>query len=127
MKQLIVVFLFCILTLEVLGQTQTIMNLPVEIDTVINGIEAKFIYLDISFETRKSSFAKMAIGFRDPVTQEWIWFDAANVPFRWGDGSFTHSFPLKIRWGFENRDVRFLYSIIETKDGTFYVAMQLYE
>lgn len=118
MKQLIVVFLLCIGTSDVLGQIESIKDFPTEIDTVINGIEIKFIYLDVVINATNGAYAKMEIGFRNPVTKEWIWFDATNVPFDLSKG-FTHAFPLKIKSGFENKDIQFIYSIIETKGGTY--------
>lgn len=118
MKQLIIVFFFCIGTLDALCQAQNMGELPTEIDTVINGIETKFIFLDVVIHSRDGSYAKMEIGFRNPVTKEWLWFDAPNVPFDVEKG-FTHAFPLKIKKGFENKDMQFIYSIIETKGGTY--------
>lgn len=125
MKQLIVIFLLCIGVSEAIGQNQNMKELPVEIDTVINGIDTKMIFLDVYLEPEKGgAFVKIIIGFRNPETQEWLWLDATDVPFN--THGFTKSFNLKIRGEFEGHDTSFSKSIAEPAGSkNFYVALPL--
>jgi hypothetical protein len=92
--------------------------LPIEIQTIIKGIETRIILLDLKITT-KGAFGEVILKFKNPQTGEWIYFDAQDVPI-----SPTHllmdSFKLNLQKHTRGSDTEFTRPIIELKeDGVF--------
>lgn len=113
-KHLLFIFI-TIITINAHAQTSAESGmLPIEIDTVINGIDAKMILLKVWHQSGKGSLINFNIGFQNPENKEWVWFNATDVPVD-GEIGFTHSFPLILQPGSRLKNVSFLKSIAKDK------------
>lgn len=91
------------------------ITLPVEINTKFKDIDTKITFLKILIN-ETGSYTDVIVGFQNPLTKEWIYFKAENVPFSLEHG-FTESFELKLADEFDKVDVDFTWRILERKEG----------
>jgi hypothetical protein len=104
-----------------LCQQEKILTLPIERDMIIDGIESKLIILKIK-GSQVGAFTDIILGFKDPTTHEWIYFEAHNIPTYNTDSEieFLNNFFLRLKSDSERRIPNFLNSIIErTEDNSF--------
>lgn len=92
---------------------------PIEVDTLFQGIKTKLIVREI-ITTPRESFADVVIGFYNPVSDEWVFFDAPETPF--SRNGFVGSFKLRLINKLKGNppDLEFLGPIIKPDDeGTY--------
>jgi len=95
------------------------ITLPAEFETVIDGIETKIIFLRMVYN-RDEALADAIIGFKNPETGEWIFFDVEQAPFD-ATGGFIESFPLRLQDEFKYNDTGFIRQVVEPFSGQGYM------
>lgn len=98
---------------------QKVVEFPVEIDTIFQGIKTKIIIKQITTEPQRA-YADMVIGFYNPALKEWVFFHAPEAPI--SRKGFIGSFLLKLIKKTEGEfpDLQFLELIIKPgNEGTF--------
>jgi hypothetical protein len=115
-------FLLLVTLITLHSQAQTpnsTITLPYEIQTEINNLKVKVTLRSIEGGP-EGMFAEMTIGFKNPQTGEWIFFDAEKVPINKKDG-FDDRFELKVRDDVRLHDIKFIREIIDLRsDGKYW-------
>jgi hypothetical protein len=97
-----------------------IMKLPAETKMLIDGIEMKLILLRIYGTPTGGSFADLVIGFKNPETEEWSYFDSPRIPFQNQSMiKFFRSSPLNVIEKYRSHNLDFLDAILERKGKEF--------
>lgn len=111
---------FILIALSSLAQTpDSVIKLPYGIQTEINNLKLKVILRSIEGGP-EGMFGEMTIGFKNPQTGEWIFFDAEKVPINKKDG-FDDRFELKVRDDVRLHDIKFIREIIDLRsDGKYW-------
>lgn len=112
MRLIILLFLLNIKAFCQPGETKI---LPAEIETTINGIEAKIIVVKI-LGSDQGVFATMILGFKNKSSNDWVYFDAPRVLLD-PDSEGMGPFELQLMKDSEDKDLSFLNPFIEKTHG----------
>jgi hypothetical protein len=115
------ILFLCTLTVAVaaFSQQKDAIELPAEINTTVKGIEVKITLLRITLQ-EEVTYGDMVLAFKNPLTSEWIYFDAEGARIS-RDRGLVYSFMLNLRNGFKESDTDFTKSILEQKSGKSFI------
>lgn len=110
--------IFLLLSLNISSHAQTpenVIKLPYEMHFKIKGIKTKMILHEI-YGGPNGAFIDLTIGFENPQTEQWIFFDAEKVRISNKSG-IQAPFELKLFEEHERKDTNFIEEILKHHTG----------